>query len=187
MRKMKTIGSPTRLTFALLLPSVLLGGCVWKSDYEALQSQNAQLQQQLTAQTNALNAARAQANRLGGAILFSLNSDLAFAPGSWQLTPRGKDNISDFAKQLAATQQQKLVVTGYTDNAPIGAGLRAEGVTSNQVLSERRANSVMEFMVSQGVRPDMVTARGMGEQNPVAPNTSAAGRAKNRRVDITAG
>ena len=183
---MKSISSPTRLTFALLVPSMLLGGCAWQSDLDAAQAQNAQLRQQLTTTTNELNASKAQTARLGGAILYSLNSDLAFAPGSWQLTARGKDIIGDFAKKLAAAQQQKLVVAGYTDNTPVGAGLAAQGVTSNQILAERRAGSVMDYMISQGVRPDMVTARGMGEQNPVAPNTSAADRAKNRRVEISA-
>lgn len=179
------IGSHARLMAALILPSMLLGGCVWKSDFDALQTQNAQLQQQLASQTNELNATKAQAGRLGGAILFTVNSDLAFAPGSWELTARGKGIIGDFAKKLAATQQQKLIVTGYTDNTPIGAALMKEDVSTNPILSEKRAASVRDYMVSQGIKPDMVAARGMGEQNPVAPNTSASGRAKNRRVEIS--
>ncbi len=183
---MNVFDSHGRLAAALLMPAMLLGGCVWKSDFEALQAQNQQLQQQLTTTTNELNATKAQAGRLGGAILFTVNSDLAFAPGSWELTPRGKSLISSFAKKLGPTQQQKLVVTGYTDTTPVGPGLVSQGVTSNQILSEKRAQAVMEYMISQGIKPDMVTARGMGEQNPVASNATAAGRAKNRRVDISA-
>lgn len=174
------------MALALLLPAVLLGGCVSQSEYDALKAQNTQLQQQLAAQTNELNATKAQATRLGGAILYTVNSDLAFAPGSWELTARGKSIIGDFAKKLAATQQQKLLVTGFTDNAPIGAALKRAGVTSNQELSEKRAQTVMDFMISQGVKPDMVAARGMGDQKPVASNKTPAGRAKNRRVEISA-
>src|SRR5690242_17211656 len=122
-------GSRVRQSAALLLPVMLLGGCVWQSDYDKLQAQNQQLQQQLTAATNELNATKAQAGRLGGAILFTVNSDLAFAPGSWELTSRGKSLISSFARKLGPTQQQKLVVTGYTDNTPVGPGLAGQGVT----------------------------------------------------------
>ena len=183
---MHDVKRPTRLSMALLVPAMLLAGCVSQSDYDALQAQNAQLQQQLNAAREQLGASRAQANRLGGAILYTVNSDLAFAPGSWELTARGAELIGDFARKLGPTQQQKLVVTGFTDNAPIGPALARIGVTSNQILSERRARAVMEYMISQGVRPEMVTARGMGEQNPVGPNTTAAGRAQNRRVEISA-
>jgi chemotaxis protein MotB len=184
---MNVFGSRLRLSAALLLPATLLGGCVvWKSDYDALQAQNRQLQQQLTSTTNELNTTKVQAGRLGGAILFTVNSDLAFAPGSWELTSRGKSLIGSFAKKLGPTQQQKLMVTGYTDTTPIGPELATQGVTSNQILSEKRAQAVMEYMISQGIRPDMVTARGMGDQNPTASNTTPAGRAKNRRVDISA-
>ena len=183
---MNISASRVRLSAALLLPAMLLGGCAWKSDLDAAQAQNQQLQQQLAAANSELSATRAQAGRLGGAILFTVNSDLAFAPGSWELTPRGKDLIGSFARKLGPTQQQKLVVTGYTDNTPIGPGLASQGVTSNQILSEKRAQAVMGYMISQGIRPDMATARGMGDQNPVASNTTAAGRSKNRRVDISA-
>ncbi|MBV9685904.1 MAG: OmpA family protein, partial [Alphaproteobacteria bacterium] len=79
----------------------------------------------------------------------------------------------------------KLVVAGYTDNTPIGPALRAQGVTSNEELSQKRAEAVMQFLISQGVKPDLVSAKGFGDANPVASNGTAAGRAKNRRVDIS--
>jgi len=116
-----------------------------------------------------------------------VNSDLLFASGSWQLRPEGKDIIVRFAAKLAPTQMNPLVVNGYTDNAPIGAGLAAQGVTSNEILSQKRAESVMAFLVSQGVSPSMVSARGYGEANPVASNATPAGKAQNRRVELTLG
>lgn len=180
---MRMIGFPS-LTFASLLPIVLLGGCVSNSEYDAVQRQNAQLQRQLTARSNKPSADKVQATRRGTGILYTIYTDLAFAPGSWQLTANGKDVIEDIAEKLAG-QQQNLIVTGYTDNVPVGAGLATEGVTSNQILSEYRASAVMDYMVAQGVRHDMITARGMGEQKPAVPNTSAAGRALNRRIVIS--
>ncbi|HEY1411176.1 MAG TPA: OmpA family protein, partial [Rhodopila sp.] len=86
---------------------------------------------------------------------------------------------------LAPTQQSKLLVNGYTDNSPIGPGLKQQGITTNQELSEKRADAVMEYLISQGVKTDLVSAHGYGEQDPVAPNDTAADRAKNRRVELT--
>jgi chemotaxis protein MotB len=64
-------------------------------------------------------------------------------------------------------------VSGYTDNAPIGEALRRKGVTSNQELSQKRGDAVMQFLISQGLKPDLVSAS----------NNSAQGRAQNRRVE----
>ena len=170
-----------RRPFALagtLVASGLLTGCVWKSDYEKLQAQNQQLQAQLA-------TSQQQVSRLQGAIKYTANSDLLFAPGSWQMRPQGQKIIADFAKKLAPTQQNHLMVSGYTDNAPIGPALRQQGVTSNQELSQKRAEAVMQYLISQGVRPDLVSAQGCGDASPVAPNDTAQGRAQNRRVELS--
>ena len=167
-----------RLLAVTLLSTTLLTGCVWKSDYDALQAQNQQLQSQLS-------AFQQQVSRLLGAIKYVANSDLLFASGSWQLRPQGQQIIAGFAQKLAPTQQHHLVVSGYTDNAPIGPGLRRQGVTSNQDLSQKRADAVMQFLISQGVDPTLVSAHGYGEANPVASNDTPAGRAQNRRVELS--
>lgn len=168
-----------RLIVVSLLSTTVLTGCVvWKSDYEKLQAQNQQLQAQLA-------TSQQQVSRLQGAIKYTANSDLLFAPGSWQMRPQGQKIIADFAKKLAPTQQNRLMVSGYTDNAPIGPALRQQGVTSNQELSQKRAEAVMQYLISQGVRPDLVSARGFGDASPVAPNDTAQGRAQNRRVELS--
>jgi chemotaxis protein MotB len=167
------------------LTALLLGGCVWQSDYDALQAQNQQLQQQVATQQGQLAAADAQITRLQGAIKYTVNSDLLFAPGGWTMSSRGQQVIAALATKLAPSQQSKIVVNGYTDNAPIGPGLAAQGVATNQDLSQKRAESVMQFLISQGVKTDLVSAVGHGESDPVAPNDTAAGRAKNRRVELT--
>jgi chemotaxis protein MotB len=172
------------MLFPLIAP-ILLGGCVvWKSDYDQVVSQNQQLQQQNAADEQQIAADKAQINRLQGAIKYTVNSDQLFAPGSWQMSAQGKQIISKMASQLAPTQQNKIVVTGYTDNAPIGPELQRQGVTSNQVLSQKRAETVMQYLISQGLNPNLVTARGLGETDPVASNDTAQGRAKNRRVEL---
>jgi chemotaxis protein MotB len=161
-----------RLVALALLSTALLTGCVvWKSDYDKLQSQNQQLQQQVAADQQ-------QISRLQGAIKYTVNSDLLFASGSWEI-------IANLAQKLAPTQQNKIKVSGYTDNAPIGPALQQQGVTTNQELSQKRADAVMQFLISQGVKPDLVTAQGFGAANPVASNDTAQGRAQNRRVELS--
>ncbi len=173
------------LIVASLLSTVVLAGCVSQSEYDALKAKNQELQQQVTSQQTELAAARQQISRLQGAIKYTVNSDLLFQSGSWQMTPSGEQIIARLAKRLAPTQTNKLVVNGYTDNARIGPELQKLGVTTNQELSQKRADAVMQYLISQGVKPDMVSAVGHGEQDPVAPNDTSQGRAQNRRVEIT--
>jgi chemotaxis protein MotB len=173
------------IVLAPLLGTVLLSGCVWKSDYDNVVSQNQQLQQQNSANDQQIAADKAQISRLQGAIKYTVNSDQLFAPGSWQMNAQGKQIIAKMASQLAPTQQNKILVTGYTDNAPIGPELQSQGIASNQVLSQKRSDAVMQYLISQGLNPNLVTARGLGDADPVASNDTAQGRAKNRRVELT--
>ena len=162
-----------------------LSACVWQSKYDALQAQNQQLQVQNQQLQSQVSAGQAQVARLQGAIKYTVNSDLLFRPGSWDISPDGQQIMARMASQLASTQQNPLVVNGFTDDAPIGAALKRRGVTSNLELSQKRADAVMQFLVSHGVKADLLSAKGHGEEDPVAPNTTPAGRAQNRRVEIT--
>jgi chemotaxis protein MotB len=174
-----------RVLMVSLLSTTLLTGCVWQSDYDALQAQYQQLQTQNQQLQEQLTASQQQNSRLVGAVKYVANSDLLFASGSWQMRPQGQQIIAGFAQKLAPTQQHHLLVSGYTDNAPIGAALRRQGVTSNDELSQKRADAVMQFLISQGVDPTLVSAHGYGEADPVASNDTAPGRAKNRRVELS--
>ena len=160
------------------LATLMLGACVSQSAYDALQAQNQQLQAQVAAD-------KAQICRLQGAIKYTVNSDLLFPSGGWQMSDRGKRIIASFAAKLAPTQQNKILVSGYTDNAPIGPALQRQGITSNEILSQKRAENVMDYVVSQGVKPDLIAAQGFGDTNPVASNNTPKGRAQNRRVALS--
>jgi len=172
------------LLFALMA-SVLLCACVSQSKYDELQAQYQQVQQQNAALSSQVAAAKAQICRLQGAIKYTVNSDLLFASGGSQMSDQGKQIIANLAAKLAPTQQNKILVSGYTDNAPIGPALQRQGITSNQILSQKRAENVMEFLLSQGVKPDLISAQGFGDGNPVASNDTAQGRAQNRRVELS--
>ena len=149
-----------------------------QSQNKQLQGQNQQLQQQAAADQQHIN-------RLQSAIKYTVNSDLLFPSGDWEISDAGKDVIAKMAQVLAPEQQEKLVVKGYTDNASIGPSLQQQGITSNQVLSEKRAEAVMQYLISQGVKPELVGSQGFGEADPIAPNSTAQGRSMNRRVEIT--
>src|SRR6476646_6311800 len=176
--------------YSLLLPLVtplFLTACVSQSKYDAVVSQNEQLQQQVTSLSAQVNATQTQVGRLQSAIKYTVDSDLLFPPGKWEMSAAGKTVIGKFTRQLAPTQANKLVVNGYTDNAPVGRALQRKGITSNEVLSQKRAENVMEFLISQGAQPSLVSAVGHGEADPIAPNDTTKGRAKNRRVELTLG
>jgi chemotaxis protein MotB len=167
-----------------------------QGQYTTLQGQYKQLQQSSAAQNAAatteitalkkeMAADRVQVGRLQNAIKYTVNSDLLFRSGSWEMAPKGQEIIAKLAPKLAPSQQQKIVVNGYTDNAPVSPALQRQGVPSNEVLSQKRAEAVMQYLISQGVKPDLISARGFGEADPIAPNNTAQGRAKNRRVELT--
>ena len=164
-----------------------LVGCVSQGKYDALKEENAALHHQVATQTAQSSADQAQITRLQGAIKYTVNSDLLFPPGSWEMSAEGKDTIAKMAAKLAPTQENRLVVNGYTDNSPIGPALEQQGVTSNEILSQKRAEAVKQFLISQGVDPNLVTAVGHGDADPIATNESAKGRSQNRRVELTLG
>jgi chemotaxis protein MotB len=123
--------------------------------------------------------------RLQNAIKVTVNDQLLFPSGDWQMPAGAQQTMGKMIPILAPMQQTKIMVNGYTDNVPISPRLRRQGVTSNIVLSQKRADNVMNFMTSQGVNPNLVSAQGFGEADPVASNDTSDGRAQNRRVELT--
>lgn len=103
-------------------------------------------------------------------------SDVEFGFNKYNLKPDAKVKLAKISGILLAYPGLKVQVNGYTDN--IGSP------SYNQKLSEQRADSVRDFLVSQNVPQADVTAQGYGESNPVADNSTSAGRAQNRRVEL---
>ena len=92
------------------------------------------------------------------------------------LKPAGKKSIDDAVAKMQKVDVEMVIATGHTDSRGTDA--------YNQKLSERRATTVKEYMVSKGIPAAKITTLGKGESQPVATNKTDAGRAKNRRVDI---
>ena len=169
--------------------ALLLAGCVSQQKYEESQQKNADLEQEYQQLNQAMSAEvgakNMQISRMQDAIKVSVNSELLFPSGGWEMSATAKASIAKIAAILAPHQTTKINVNGYTDSTPIGPGLMRQGVTTNLILSQKRADNVMQYMISQGVKPDLVSAHGFGEADPVAPNDTPAGRAQNRRVELT--
>jgi chemotaxis protein MotB len=168
-------------TAALVAPltALMLAGCVSQSSYDALQDQN----QQLQAQNQQLQAQIAGLQREAS---FVEAGDLLFPPGEYQLSPAGRAELStNIVPKLSGLQNAKIVVYGYTDNQPVGPQLQRAGINDNLTLSSRRAGDVVTYLVSQGVNPNIISAKGFGDTHPVASNDTPADRAKNRRIVIT--
>ena len=175
--KMKTL-TMVYVTAAVLL----LSGCVSQQKYNALDQEYQQLQQSMTSE---VGAQQMQITRLQDAIKVTVNGELLFPSGGWQMPAQAQQTIAKMAAILAPQQTTKINVNGYTDNTPIGPGLMNQGVTSNLILSQKRADNVMQYMISQGVNPNLVSALGFGDADPVASNATSEGRAQNRRVELT--
>ena len=161
---------------------LLLAGCVSQQKYDALQSRYDQLNQTMSAQ---INSQQMHIERLQNAIRVTVNDQLLFPSGDWQMPVQAQQTMGKMIPILAPMQQTKIMVNGYTDNVPIGPGLKRQGITSNLILSQKRADNVMNFMVSRGVNPALVSAQGFGDADPVASNDTADGQAQNRRVELT--
>jgi outer membrane protein OmpA-like peptidoglycan-associated protein len=103
-------------------------------------------------------------------------SDVLFDTAKFTLKPNTQVSLAKVATILQLYPDLKVQVEGYTDS--IGSE------PYNQKLSENRANAVHDFLIQNGVPAANVTATGYGEADPVADNSTAAGRAQNRRVNL---
>jgi outer membrane protein OmpA-like peptidoglycan-associated protein len=102
--------------------------------------------------------------------------DVLFASGQAQLVEGGRSSLEEVVDLLQTEPDKKIRVEGHTDS-------RGDA-EANLLLSQQRAEAVLEALVSMGVASDRITALGMGEDFPIASNEDEDGRARNRRVDV---
>jgi len=153
---------------------------------QAMQNQNQQIltEQERRKEADA-RAAKAAADLAAFAsvkqeargMVITLSGSVLFASAKWDLLPGARVKLNEVADALSKQDPlSKIVVEGHTDSQG--------GVAFNQDLSQHRAQSVLDYLVSRGVASDRVSAQGFGFTRSVADNTSAEGRANNRRVEI---
>ncbi|MGO9489505.1 MAG: OmpA family protein [Solirubrobacteraceae bacterium] len=115
-----------------------------------------------------------------GLVIRVLTDDLLFASGQANLNPKGDALLQEIAQLINLDQTHPVDVEGNTDNVPI----HSSQFPSNWELSATRASTVVRFLASNGVSPQRLTAVGYADQRPIASDLTAAGRARNRRVEI---
>ena len=134
-------------------------------------AQTAEMRERLRAQLNAVLNTQETARGL----VVNM-SDVLFDFNKYTLKPEAREKLAKVSGILLSYPNLKLQIEGYTDN--IGSD------EYNQKLSEERANAVRDYLTSQSVPPTNISATGYGKASPIADNSTAAGRAQNRRVQM---
>ena len=137
---------------------VVLSGCVTETKYNALEEDQ---------QLNQLSADQAQIVLLEGKLKVTMVDQVLFPEGGFKLNSQAKAVLGKLVPTLSGLQQTRIIVDGYTDNVPIGPGLKRVGITSNLELSSRRADVVVEYLVSQGVNQNLILPRDLANQIPL--------------------
>jgi outer membrane protein OmpA-like peptidoglycan-associated protein len=145
----------------------------------ALGAANAALQdaERRAAQAAAELARFASVKQEPRGMVITLSGSVLFASAKSDVLPDATGKLDSVAKALGEQDpNSKILVEGYTDSQG--------GASYNQDLSQRRAASVREYLISHGIAADRVTAQGFGMNSPIADNATPEGRANNRRVEI---
>jgi OOP family OmpA-OmpF porin len=103
-------------------------------------------------------------------------ADTFFDFDKYVIKPEGQAKLDDLIAKTKGVALEVVIAVGHTDSIGTEA--------YNQALSERRANAVKSYLVSKGIEKNRVYTEGKGEKQPIASNSTAEGRAKNRRVEI---
>jgi outer membrane protein OmpA-like peptidoglycan-associated protein len=147
-------------------------------------SSNSQLQQEQQRRVEAERRAREALEHMQGSnvredargIVITLPGQVLFATGKSSLLPSSRQKLNEVADVLKDQPDRSIVVEGHTDSTGTDE--------KNEVLSQQRADSVKDYLVSRGVPSERVTTRGFGASHPVTSNNTSEGRANNRRVEI---
>ena len=148
----------------------LLGGLIGGGVGNQMDKQEAQLRHDL-ANTGV------GVTRQGDQIILNMPGNITFETGRASIKGNFHQVLDAVAKVLTEYKDTSVQVAGHTDS--VGSA------RDNQVLSEQRARSVANYLQTRGVSASRMSTSGFGESQPVASNTSEAGRSQNRRVEIT--
>jgi len=122
------------------------------------------------------NIPGATVERVGEGIQVTFASGLLYDFDSDVVKATARDNLRALASSLGKYKDSDLLILGHTDSVGTDA--------YNKSLSVRRADAAAEYLVAQGVARSRIATGGLGEEEPVATNADAAGRQRNRRVEV---
>ena len=146
-----------------------LGGLAGAGYGNYVDKQEAELRQQM-------QSTGVEVQRQGDNLTLVMPGNITFATNSSDFTPGFYGPLNNLANSLKQYDQNSIEIVGYTDSSG--------NYQKNVDLSQRRAQSVATYLISQGVPANRVTARGAGPEKPIASNSTEAGRLQNRRVEI---
>lgn len=112
-------------------------------------------------------------------VVSSKSYEIQFATGSAEILPESYPVLEEIKNSAVVAENLKLGVYGHTDNTG--------NADKNQLLSEERAASVKKYLVGKGLSVNRIESKGFGQSQPIADNSTSAGKAKNRRVQIVLG
>ncbi len=118
----------------------------------------------------------AKVERIGEGIKITFNSGLLFDVDKYNVKTTIEDNLVQLSETLKKYEDTNILIEGHTDNTGSDE--------YNQELSQKRAKSVSSFLEVQGVSSSRITTMGYGESQPIAENSTTAGRSQNRRVEV---
>ncbi len=118
----------------------------------------------------------ATVERQGEGIIVKFDSGILFDINKTDVKPAAQANLQNLATSLTNNPQTNILIVGHTDNTG--------SVALNQDLSVRRAESVKSYITADGVSASRLSTEGKGASEPIADNSTAAGRTQNRRVEI---
>lgn len=167
----QVVGGDTKSTLIGAGIGAALGGVAGGSIGRYMDNQQAALQQQFAA-SDAVNV-----QRNADVLAVTFKSDVLFDVNSAALKPGAYTEINRVAEVLVKYPQTVIQVAGHTDSTG--------SEVYNQQLSERRATSVQNALINQGVAAARMQTVGFGESQPIADNSTEAGRQLNRRVVVT--
>ncbi|MCF4100484.1 OmpA family protein [Gillisia sp. M10.2A] len=117
-----------------------------------------------------------------GKVYVSMENKLLFSSGSWAVNSEGRKAVEQLGQVLAKNSDIAVLIEGHTDNVPYGGKGQLE---DNWDLSTKRATSIVQILrENKGIDAQNLTAAGRGEYAPIASNTTAEGKAKNRRIEV---
>ena len=120
------------------------------------------------------------------AVKVTFDSGILFASGKSDLSATAKSSLSQFAKNvLIPNSDMDVAIQGYTDNSGFKGCTTEQSYQKNLELSQNRASAVSAYLLNLGVPGKQIAStQGFGEENPVADNSTAAGKQQNRRVEV---
>ena len=117
-----------------------------------------------------------------GKVYVSMENKLLFDSGSWSVGSEGKKAVKELGKVLAQNPDIAVLIEGHTDNVPYGGN---GPLKDNWDLSTKRATEVLKLLLkNNAIDPQNLTAAGKGEFAPLASNSTADGKSKNRRIEV---